>query len=217
MKKFLRVLKYLFLGCTTAVALYLTFAMVTSQIIVNQEPKEEQELCIYLSDAAIHLNLIIPVQYLNEEQLQKLQVDSTIQYLAIGWGEENFYLNTPLWSDLTISTTAEALLWNSPSLMHVDFLKKRSKDWHLVFLSEAQLDTLRETIEAQFVLENKEYLPIAGFSYYGSDRFYRAHGSYSCINTCNSWVNDCLKTAELPACYWTPFGHAITSIYDRNE
>ncbi|MGB1032986.1 MAG: DUF2459 domain-containing protein, partial [Flavobacteriales bacterium] len=166
---------------------------------------------------SIHLDLIFPAEYLEKEYLTQLNVDSSIQFLAFGWGEEKFYLETPEWSDLTVSNAANALLWNSSSLMHVNQIQTKNNSWHEIHLNDEQLHELKASIQSQFAQRDAKLIPIPDFSYFGTDQFYKAKGDYSCINTCNSWINDCLKSANLPSCYWAPFGSSITSIYMSDD
>ena len=39
-----------------------------------------------------------------------------------------------------------------------------------------------------------------------------AEGSYSCVKTCNSWVNLALKESDLKSCLWTPYHFRIIEI-----
>ncbi|WP_370569699.1 DUF2459 domain-containing protein [Flaviramulus sp. BrNp1-15] len=44
--------------------------------------------------------------------------------------------------------------------------------------------------------------------------FIKQKESYSCLKTCNSWVNSALKMSDLKSCYWTPFDFGIINKYN---
>lgn len=56
-------------------------------------------------------------------------------------------------------------------------------------------------------VNKNDVLPDA--SYTTIDNFYKAKGSYSCFNSCNSWVNRGFKRFGLRACLWTPFDFGL--------
>jgi hypothetical protein len=47
-----------------------------------------------------------------------------VNYLAFGWGDKGFYLNTPEWADLKVSTALNAAFGLSSSAIHSTFYKK---------------------------------------------------------------------------------------------
>ena len=50
--------------------------------------------------------------------------DSTLRYIAIGWGDKGFYLDTPTWADLKFSTAFKAAFWLGNSAIHTTFYKE---------------------------------------------------------------------------------------------
>ena len=50
--------------------------------------------------------------------------DSTAEYLAFGWGDKGFYLDTPEWSDLKASTAFKAAFALGNSAMHTTFINQ---------------------------------------------------------------------------------------------
>lgn len=52
--------------------------------------------------------------------------NTTLPYLAIGWGDKGFYLNTPTWADLKFSTAFKAAFGLSKPAMHATFYRDPS-------------------------------------------------------------------------------------------
>src|SRR3546814_2182801 len=76
-------------------------------------------------------------------------------HLLFGWGERNFYLQTPSWSDLDLSVAARALIYGRRTLLHVDHVHdpRPGPDMRPVTISEAQYALLARRIDAYFALD----------------------------------------------------------------
>ena len=164
---------------------------------------------IYLNTNGIHLDIIIPVSEIDSALISGLKLKDE-KYLSFGWGDENFYLNTPTWDDLTFKTAFSALFLKSEALIHLTKYSKINSEWTVVSLNETQLVKLNTYILNSFKLDkdgNKMVLKNKGYAF--NDDFYKANGSYSLIKTCNTWANSALKTSDIQSCYWTPFDFGI--------
>ena len=167
-----------------------------------------------MSTNGIHLDIIIPLENVSFDLKNNLEYNSAYKYLSFGWGDENFYLNTPTWSDLTFSTAFKALFLKSATLMHVTHYQNTKKKWKKVKIGKEQLYKLNKYIFNQFKtddLGNKIIIPNSGYNV--NDNFYKANGSYSCFNTCNTWVNSAFKNVNLKARIWTPFDFSLINLY----
>lgn len=182
---------------------YLLISLLLTYVTVNDEGNfEVTEEVIYLKSNGIHLDIVLPSCYLS-----MLAIES--KYIAVGWGDKDFYLNTPNFKDLTISTAFKALFLRSKTLLHLTNYDEVKKDWVRIVVTRKQLEHIASQINKEFDLS--DLTPIKG---YGSgDLFYKARGSYSCLFTCNSWINSILKSAKLKACVWTPFSFRLMNIY----
>ena len=190
----------------------LVFSVIsTDRILVDSKNNKS----IFLSTNGVHLDIIIPKNDLDSSLILGLVKLADAEYVSFGWGDENFYINTPTWNDLTFSNAFSAMFLKSSTLMHVTRHNARKSDWIEIKINQNELYKLNEYIPSTFntdashmavILENQ------GYSYY--DDFYLAHGSYSCINTCNSWVNNGFKASGLKACLWTPFDFGLLNMYD---
>ncbi|WP_426429411.1 DUF2459 domain-containing protein [Winogradskyella sp. HB-48] len=211
LKLIFRYLLYLLLLPVT----YILVSLFLGSISVNEEQDEATHTDkIYLSTNGVHLDIIIPRDNINEELLTGLKYNETDKFFAFGWGDENFYLNTPTWSDLTFNNAFGAMFLNSSSLMHVSRYNEHRRDWVEVKLSEKQLQNINSKVLNAFMLDSENSKIILEDKGYGfKDDFYRAKGSYSILKTCNSWVNTTFKESELKASVWTPFDFALINKY----
>ena len=132
-------------------------------------------------------------------------------YLAIGYGNRDFYLNTPTWSDLSLRTAAAAAVGGGPSLVHVEheFNPKPSEDQALILLSEEQYRKLAKHIVSSFDLIGSRSHPLFGRGYGPADVFYEARGPYNAYRTCNEWTGEGLRAAGVRTGIWTPLSQSI--------
>lgn len=195
---------------------YLLVAFLLTTITVNKNgSKTAKNKAIFLSTNGIHLDIVIPKKYIDVALLEGIKTTEAENYLSFGWGEENFYLNTPTWNDLTFATAFKALFLNSSTLIHITRYRQKQTAWVAIKINETALQQLNVYLLNFFkvdesgnkiLLENKGYTTI--------DDFYKAKGNYTCFNTCNSWVNTGFKQSGLKACYWTPFDFGLLGKYE---
>lgn len=207
-----------FLGSLLALmAMYFIIAIATSLVTVKESESIEKDKVIYLSTNGVHLDIVFPVTLLDSNVLTDLKYNSNDQFIAFGWGDENFYLNTPTWNDLKFSTAFSALFLNSQTLIHTTTYSQQNANWVPVQVNTLQLQKLQKQIHQSFDLNGgrKTIIPNAGYGY--NDEFYKARGSYSCIHTCNTWVNDVFKNSGLKACLWTPFDTFLIDKYQEKQ
>jgi len=197
--------------------LYFLIASILTLITVNKEQKtQHKNQVIYLNTNGVHLDMIFPVELLSPEVLKDLKYDENVEHLSFGWGDENFYLNTPEWKDLTIKNATNALFLESSTLIHLTKYPVKNPNWTEVEVSSLQLQKLNHYLKNSFYLNaqsKKEILD--GESYSSKDDFYKANGNYTCFFTCNTWVNSAFKNADLKACLWTPFDFGLLDKYQN--
>jgi uncharacterized protein (TIGR02117 family) len=183
---------------------YLIISLILTYITVNKtDSSAENEKVVYLSTNGVHLDIVIPIQEISENLKKDLKFTSDEKYFSFGWGDENFYLNTPTWNDLTFKNAFQAMFLESSTLMHLTRYKKKRESWVRVELSELELNKVNQYILESFK-ENNLGSKIGIQGYLLNDNFYKANGSYSCFKTCNSWANDIFKKSGLKSWYWTP-------------
>ena len=208
MRKWLRLTFSVLLVLIAVPVLYLLVALLLSYIPVNSNVADIQnEHTVYLSTNGVHLDIIIPVNKIDQNLLRDLVHGSADNYLAFGWGDKSFYLEAPSWDDLKVMTVLNAMLIKSETLMHVTRHQNVRDSWATISVSSEQLNRLNALIYDRFYRDDVkgaiQHLDKAGYG--PRDDFYLANGSYHCFNTCNSWVNEVLKQIEVQATVWTPF------------
>lgn len=222
LRKILSLSGRLLLVLLTAVSLYLAAAFILGSIEVNQtRPKNGGGITIYLLSNGVHTDIAVPLA--NDvfdwrtvlSPADARNPDTPAQYVALGWGDRGFYLETPNWSDLTPSVAFKALSGLSTSAIHAVYLPQPVKGEYSLPLtvSREEYRRLAGNILTSFQLRNGRAVPIAGAGYGGNDAFYEARGSYTLFTTCNGWTNRNLKAGSLPAVVWTPFAGSLMDAY----
>tara|TARA_A100000171_G_C2139907_1_gene154162 strand:+ start:5885 stop:6532 length:648 start_codon:yes stop_codon:yes gene_type:complete len=195
---------------------YILISLLLTTVTVNsKDPTGTTNKAVFLSTNGVHLEIVMPVKNIDSSVLKDLKHYKGDAYLSFGWGEENFYLNTPTWGDLTAKNAVTALFLQSATLVHVTRYQTKQQDWVEVQVTEEELNKLNSYLKEAFRLDEtgaKIHLENAGYT--SSDDFYKSNGNYSCFKTCNSWVNTAFKTSGLKACYWTPFDFGLLDKYE---
>jgi len=223
--KSFRILLKVILGFIAFILFYLLCAFVLSNISVNSEQVDNgKTIPIYVKSNGVHTDIVLPTitdQYNwfeNVSHFDKVANKESFKYIALGWGDKGFYLNTPTWADLSASTAFNAAFGLSgTTAMHATFRKsiKEKDSCKKVLISRAQHQLLIDYITGTFqVGADSRFIKIETDANYGkTDAFYEAHGTYSLFKTCNTWANRGLKKSDLPAAYWTAFPKGILSKY----
>lgn len=193
------------------IGFYLLSALILS--LIPTKPKDftaPKSQTVYLITNGIHADFVIKKEDLSPDFLSKLNRFQNAKYIAFGWGDKGFYLDTPTWSELKAKTVLNALFLKGESAMHVTQYHHTYSEFIKIEICKEQMDALLQFIEESFVLNKTEKFKEIDRPGYGSnDKFYEANGSYTCINTCNTWINNGLKKAEIKTSVWTPFDKGI--------
>lgn len=223
MKKALKIALKIFLVFLGFILIYLIAVFSLSKITVNQEPNTKPEVEIYILTNGVHTDIVMPTKSNQIDWSQKVKfentkkADSTYKYLAMGWGDKGFYLETPEWSDLKASVALKAASGLSTTAIHATYYKslKEGDDCKKMSISKEQYDRLIQYINNSFQKDaSGNFLPIKTDAIYGkTDAFYEANGSYSLFHTCNTWANSALKASGQKCCFWTATDSGIFSKY----
>jgi uncharacterized protein (TIGR02117 family) len=195
-----------------AVLLYVGVACVLMFWPANATPApEERVVDAWVLSNGVHTDLVFPVRGHGMDWSQLFPtphfraVPPDAEYIAIGWGDREFYLHTPTWADLTASRALGAAMGGNTALLHVTYLRRaelRTGAYRLP-LSQRQYAVLGKHVRA--ALPAGRALPIAGAHYGATDAFYEADGSYNLFETCNAWTGRGLREAGVTVSRWTPF------------
>ncbi|WP_264529590.1 TIGR02117 family protein [Flavobacterium sp. N502540] len=219
LKKSFKFLGWTLFGIFTFLALYVTAVLLISRITVNStidKIDEQNAIPIYILSNGVHTDIVVPIVTEVKDWRKEIQFDQTesndtlAKFVAFGWGDKGFYLDTPEWSDLKASTALKAIFGVSSSAMHTTFFKqlREGEDCKRILVSKENYQKLVNYISESFNNpENPEW--IEGHSYGKKDAFYEAKGSYSLFYTCNTWANCALKAANQKASLWTIYDKGI--------
>jgi uncharacterized protein (TIGR02117 family) len=133
-------------------------------------------------------------------------------YIAIGYGNRDFYLNTPTWGDLSPRTALAAAFGRGPSLVHVEHERDpRPNEYQQpVVLTQAEYRRLATHIRQSFDLDvSGRTIPLRGRGYGPADIFYEGRGRYDAYRTCNEWTGEALRAAGVRTGVWTPLSQSI--------
>ena len=222
-KKTIKFILRLLLGFIIFILIYILSAFFLPKISVNSSVVQEgKTIPVYILSNGIHTDIVLPVKNHLFDWTQKVKFentiakDSTAQFVAFGWGDKGFYLETPTWADLKLSTALKAASGFSTSAMHTTFYKslKENEQCKKILISESEYQRLVSYITNSFQLDSESFMKIETSAVYGkNDAFYEAKGSYSLFYTCNTWTNNALKAANQKAALWTPTDSGILCHY----
>ena len=225
MIKGLKIFIWILVSILLFFALYILFAFLLGKIESSQlhSKKTKPNIALILSNG-VHTDIVMPVknQFVNWKYYfpvanTRAKLDHN-KWISFGWGDKEFYLNTPTWSDLTISTALRSATGLSSSALHVtyrDSINTDSTNCVKLYLSNSEYENLRDFIFKYFQKSknNKAKYILTDAVYGDNDAFYESNGTYHLFYTCNTWTNDALKSCNQKACVWTPFEFSIFSLY----
>jgi uncharacterized protein (TIGR02117 family) len=202
------------------VILYLILGYLLPFIEVSaKDDGQKKEIPVYIYTNGVHTDIVMPVKNDLQDWSMKLPFNNIkskqtdYDYIGIGWGDKGFYLDTPTWADLKVSTALKAAFWLSESAMHCTYYKEMNEggDCKKIMISRNQYQKLVQFVEGKFDQDaNGKFILIPTNAVYGdNDAFYDARGTYSFVYTCNTWTNDALKAADQKAAFWTPSDYGI--------
>jgi uncharacterized protein (TIGR02117 family) len=200
---------------------YGLFAFITPYIPVYAEVPQGNDYFVYVVKSGPHCDVMVPVKSdvhdwsVDFPFQNNHQVDTSLSWVAVGWGDEDFYMNTPTWADLTVKRALASACGLGTAAMHASFYREVPTNRPVIKLSltEAQYTRLCGFIHASLVHTDAGssvlLMPTRAGVNGDFDRYYDAHGTYSALYTCNTWVNDALIACGQKACLWTPFANGI--------
>ena len=182
-------------------------------IPVNKEKqKPNDQITAYILTNGVHTDIVVPVKSEAIDWSTFIPFTDTkskkeFKYIAFGWGDKGFYLDTPEWKDLKFSTAFKAAFWLGDSAMHTTFYDEMTigEDCRRVYMSLEEYKSLITYIKKSYDLDqnNKVELIKTDAVYGNNDAFYEAKGSYSLFFTCNTWAANALKAAKKEDPLWT--------------
>lgn len=208
------------------IAVYFLIYWCLSRIPVDNLTKTHASptITIYLTSNGVHSDFVMPIKNKQFDWGKKLDLtdafkqDSTRNWIAVGWGDKNFFLKTKNWDDLTVGTALKAVFGLGTGAIHVVQIKEpdaKSPDVVKLKLNAMEYGQLCKYIDKGLLKKNGKLSPVKNHPYSKYDFFFDSSSSYSMIYTCNSWTNTGLKRSYQKACLWTPFKDGIFQRYGK--
>jgi uncharacterized protein (TIGR02117 family) len=184
---------------------YLTIVLIGLSFPINTDYNPENgEIEIFVTSNGIHTDVCLPVQdsLINWTEFidhRDFGINQNPKFISIGWGDKDLYLDTPGWSDLSLSTAVNAAFIPSTTAMHVTYFSRKpieSQSIKRCVITKEKYKELIGFIKQSFVINpdmTTQLIPNAGYN--PEDNFYEAKGSYYLFRTCNTWTNDALAIA----------------------
>ncbi|OWK31983.1 TIGR02117 family protein [Sphingomonas mucosissima] len=181
----------------------------------------DQGITLYVESNGVHTGIVMPkvaagVDWRPIFPAHDLRDPRFAAYdhVSLGWGDRDFYLKTPTWSDLRPTTVIAAAIGSDRTLLHVDHVPRPAPDGEVrrLVVRPAEYRRLAAYVRATLVDGGERR-----HGYYRYDAFYQARGRYSALRTCNSWVGDALRFAGIRVGAWTPFPATVMWWFPRHN
>lgn len=195
------------------VAGYALAAVIGGAIPVNGGWQQAQSgVRIYVIDNGIHTDLVLPVAAEGVDWRDLVKPGDIANpdqarhsHIAIGWGDRDFYLNTPSWSKVSPVRVAKALAGMGRTVLHVAHIPPPGVGEHMrtIILSPDEYHRLAAFVRGTFAQGPSVH------GYGANDAFYEAKGGYSAARTCNQWTGSALRVAGVKMGWWTPFTFSV--------
>ncbi len=212
-----RFVKRLCFGFAGLIALYFVAALLGSFMPRNSGWREpDVGTTVYVVTNGYHTGLILPVSAIGEDLsllIRPTDIPNRMlvgNWLLFGWGDRDFYLNTPTLADVKFLTAIHALAGSGETLVHVDHLQSPDVvvDPRPVRLDPAAYRKLISFIRASLHTDSNGR-PVAIAGYDDSDVFYEASGNYNLLHSCNNWTSNALAAAGVRTALWSPFSGGV--------
>jgi len=195
------------------IALYLIAALVLGLIPRNAGFIESRDgIEIYVRTNGVHADLVLPtregsVDWSVEFPARHMRaLGMASDWIAFGWGDRDFMLNTPTWADLRPLPVWNALSGLGSGAMHVEYVTSPYVyASRRVRLSVEQYQRLVAFVRASFVHDADGRARRIGTGYFDTDAFYEAVPTYTFWFTCNEWTRRALAAAGVRTAIWSPF------------
>ncbi|HEV7658634.1 MAG TPA: TIGR02117 family protein [Allosphingosinicella sp.] len=209
-------------GVVAVPLIYFAAALFLGLIPANvafRQPPPGHGITIYVRSNGVHTDIVMPK--VNAEMDWRPYADpahlreprwGNADHVAIGYGNREFYLNTPTWGDLSLGVAFTAMLGGGTTLLHVEHIDRPGTEdkQRPIRLAPDQYRRLVAFIRERFRLgPDGRPIPVPGRGYGPYDAFYEANGGFSAILNCNEWTGRALRAAGVRMGLWTPMEQSV--------
>ena len=200
------------IGAVLALAvLYLVAALAGALIPVSGNDGGGETIELFIRSNGIHLEFVLP-NHVAGPLSDRPVTEGGPPYIAYGWGERDFFLNTPTWADFDLGTAIGSLLWQDDVLMRVQPVWARPEGdmVRVLRVTPDQRDAIVAFVRASIRFDAGGHVTIVPSTLYDPGGvFLEGRGTYTPFYTCNEWVNDGLKQAGIRTALWSPFPQGV--------
>jgi len=204
---------------------YLLLALLLGLLPVNRDwtptPPEAGGISVWLRTNGVHAELVLPAAAPYDWRIElppaevvdaeRLARPPALDWIAFGWGDRAFFIQTRSWADLRTGTALSALLGLGPAAMYVNYLAW-PQDYRAqrIDLSAAEYARLVAALRAGFASDaTGRPIRIDDPGYFDTDAFFEGAGRYTAWLTCNEWIRRVLAQAGVRTAAWAPFERAL--------
>jgi len=199
---------------------YVLLAIVLGLIPIHRDPDlsaDGEKLIIYLRTNGVHAEFVLPAlvphdwsrEFPPSSMVDPARAPAALRFgwIAFGWGDRSFYLETPTWRQLRLRTALVALSGQGRGAMHVEYIERpEAYRSARIVVSGAQYRRLVAYVQAGFARRDGGVpIRIDQPGYFGTDAFFEGTGRYSLRLTSNEWVRRGLAQAGVRVPLWSPF------------
>ncbi|MBE9229089.1 DUF2459 domain-containing protein [Phormidium sp. LEGE 05292] len=194
--------------------------------VINCNIKQEKcDFSVCVINDGMHTNIVLPVsnnlvdwrEFINISTMGK-DTTANYKYLTFGWGDRDFYIQTPTFAELNLVTAFKALFLPTPSTILVQGFSHipQNRETKCVKVTKTNYLQLTQFIQNTFEL-NLQNQPIRiADGHLSSSGFYAAKGSYSIVRTCNNWTAEALRKANVDTPLWAGLSSAVMLHFRRS-
>ena len=206
------------LAALTVPLLYALAAVVLGLVPVNAGFRPDPGgVPVFLRSNGTHVDIVVPTRTHQWDFAGEFgpadfpRLAQALPWVAFGWGDRDFLLQTPTWADVRPGVALRAVSGLGEGALHVEYVDD-PRDFDVVGtrLSPAQDHVLVAGLRAEFGRDARGQAQRIDHPGYGvSDAFFTGTGRYLPWMTCNEWVRRLIARAGVRTAAWAPFEPAL--------
>ena len=198
-----------------ALYLYVIAGLVGGALPAASAPRPREGVTIWVENNGVHTGLVLPLAAAGVDWRPIAQAGHlrdprlASRWLAFGWGDRDFFLNTPTWADVNAGTAIAAAIGSSRTIVHLEHIRRpqAGPDVRAVVLRPDEYRRLAAFVRASIDTRGGRLRWRHGYGAF--DAFYVGTGRYSALATCNEWTGEALRRAGVRMGRWTPFPASV--------
>lgn len=155
----------------------------------------QSSVTVYLVNNNWHTGIVFSPKGADPISLPVLKQFNDCGLVDLGWGDEAFYTSPEFDPELAF----KALFYRTPSVIRIECIKSDPEKYFdrqeivlKLVLSSEQFMRLINYINGCFYISESIKPLIVKESRTGDVKFYKSHLEYWILNTCNTWIANCL-------------------------